>query len=433
MRRTEKRGWFRRHAKALAAAFAIFLLAAVVFGILFIRRDTVEYYLDHEFTVDAPEFFPSAHALADPLPITGNKIELLHNGRMIFPAMLEAIRGAKESINFEAFLFHSGEVATQFCDALTERARAGVRVRVLLDGIGSALALEQSDVDRLKEAGCSFAYYHPVASWRIDRVNRRTHRRVLVVDGRVGFTGGVGFSDEWLGDADAPGHWREVHARLEGPIVGRLQAAFQVHWFNEVGETLSGSGEFPDLSPAGNVRAQVVASRSFSVAPLSLVQAVAFSAARKSIDITNAYCAPSSSQTRSLVAAVKRGVDVRLLLPGKHNDQPATKAAGRTAYGELLKGGVKIYEYQPTMIHSKTMVIDGIFSVLGSSNFDARSAQINEELDITVYDEAFGREMQAVFERDLLRSKPYTLEDFKKRSLWDRFTEWLMLPFHSQV
>jgi cardiolipin synthase A/B len=163
------------------------------------------------------------------------------------------------------------------------------------------------------------------------------------------------------------------------------------------------------------------------------VQAVAFSAAQKSIYITNAYCAPSSSQTRSLVAAVKRGVDVRLLLPGKHNDQPATKAAGRTAYGELLKGGVKIYEYQPTMIHSKTMVIDGVFSVLGSSNFDARSAQINEELDITVYDEAFGREMQAVFERDLQQAKRYTLEDFEKRSLWDRFTEWLMLPFHSQI
>ena len=427
-----RRGWFRRRAKAWAAAWAV-VLVGVLLCVLFIRRDTVEYYLDHKFTVGDPEFFPSAHALADPLPVPGNKIELLHNGKMIFPSMLEAIRGARESINFEAFLFHSGEVATQFRDALAERARAGVRVRILLDGMGSSTGLEDTDIDRLEEAGCTFAYYHPVRSWRIDRVNRRTHRRVLVVDGRVGFTGGVGFSDEWLGDADAPGHWREVHARLEGPIVGKLQAAFQEHWFKEVGETLSGSGEFPELSPAGNLRAQVVASHSFSAAPLSLVQAVAFSAAQKSIYITNAYCAPSGSQTRSLVAAVKRGVDVRLLLPGKHNDQPATKAAGRTAYGELLRGGVKIYEYQPTMIHSKTIVIDGIFSVLGSSNFDARSAQINEELDITVYDEAFGREMQTVFDRDLLRSKSYTLEDFEKRSLWDRFTEWLMLPFHSQI
>ena len=246
-KRAQNRGWFRRHAPAWLSALAVFLAAAIVFGVLFIRRDTVEYYLDHKFTVEDPEFFPSAHALADPLPIPGNKIELLHNGKMIFPAMLEAIKGARETVNFEAFLFHSGQVATEFCDALAERARAGVRVRVLLDGIGSGLALDKADVERLKEAGCAFAFYHPIASWRIDRVNRRTHRRVLVVDGRVGFTGGVGFSDEWLGDADAPDHWREVHVRLEGPIVGKLQAAFQEHWFKEVGETLSGSGEFPEL------------------------------------------------------------------------------------------------------------------------------------------------------------------------------------------
>jgi cardiolipin synthase len=315
---------FKTRAGIWVSAFVTFLLAAAILCILLVRRETVEYYLDHKFNVRDAEFFPSAHALADPLPVTGNKIELLHNGQGIFPAMLEAIRGAQKSVNFEAFLFHSGEVGSQFRDALAERARAGVRVRVLLDGMGSSTELDGSDVKALKEAGCSFAYYHAVRSWRIDRMNRRTHRRVLVVDGRIGFTGGVGFSDEWQGDADAPEHWREVHARLEGPIVGKLQAAFQEHWFKEVGETLSGKGEFPEL-------------------------------------------------------------------------------------------------------------VDGIFSVLGSSNFDARSAQINEELDITIYDEAFGREMQAVFERDLERSKRYTLEDFEKRSLWDRFTEWLMLPFHSQI
>jgi cardiolipin synthase A/B len=424
---------FKKPVLIWLSAFGTLLLGLLIFGILLIRREPVEYYLDYQFTVRDPEFFPSAHALSDPLPVAGNKIELLHNGKMIFPAMLEAIRGAQESVNFEAFLFHSGEVGSQFRDALAERARAGVEVRVMLDGLGSAFALDNTYVEELKRAGCSFAYYHPAPSWRLDRLNRRTHRRVLVVDGRIGFTGGVGFSDEWQGDADSPEHWREVHARLEGPIVGNLQAAFQKHWLKEVGETLSGKGQFPELAPAGNLRAQVVASESFSAAPLSLVQAVAFSAAQKSIYITNAYCAPSGSQTRALVAAVERGVDVRLLLPGKHNDQPATKAAGRTAYGELLKGGVKIYEFQPTMIHSKTMVIDGVFSVFGSSNFDARSAQINEELDVTVYDEDFGREMQAVFERDLQRSREYTLEDFKKRSLWERFTEWVMLPFHSQI
>jgi cardiolipin synthase len=238
---------FKKPVLIWLSAFGTLLLGLLIFGILLIRREPVEYYLDYQFTVRDPEFFPSAHALSDPLPVAGNKIELLHNGKMIFPAMLEAIGGAQESVNFEAFLFHSGEVGSQFRDALAERARAGVEVRVMLDGLGSAFALDNSYVEELKRAGCSFAYYHPAPSWRLDRLNRRTHRRVLVVDGRIGFTGGVGFSDEWQGDADSPEHWREVHARLEGPIVGNLQAAFQKHWLKEVGETLSGKGQFPEL------------------------------------------------------------------------------------------------------------------------------------------------------------------------------------------
>ena len=251
MQRLPGKTWFKTRTGIWVSAFVTLLLGVAILCLLLGRRVTVEYYLGHEFTVRDAEFFPSAHALADPLPVTGNKIELLHNGQRIFPAMLEAIRGAQESVNFEAFLFHSGEVASQFRDALAQRARAGVRVRILLDGMGSSTELDDSYVKALKEAGCSFAYYHAVRAWRIDRLNRRTHRRVLVVDGRIGFTGGVGFSDEWQGGADAPEHWREVHARLEGPIVGKLQAAFQEHWFKEFGETLSGKGEFPELPSCG--------------------------------------------------------------------------------------------------------------------------------------------------------------------------------------
>ena len=431
MQQSPRKTWFRSRLGAWLAAFATFLTGVALLCILFVRRDTVDYYLGHEFSVRDSEFFPSAHALADPLPINDNKIELLHNGKNdLRYARGNSRRARKRKLRSLPLSFWGSCFTVSRCAGGTCAcgcARAGNPGRH-----GFKYALDDSDVKALKEAGCSFAYYHAVRSWRIDRANRRTHRRVLVVDGRIGFTGGVGFSDEWDGDADAPEHWRDVHARLEGPIVGKLQAAFQEHWFKEVGETLSGKGQFPELGPAGNLKAQVIASHSFSAAPLSLVQAVSFSAAQKSIYITNAYCAPSSNQTRSLVAAVKRGVDVRHLLPGKHNDQPATKAAGRTAYGELLKGGVKIYEFQPTMIHSKTMVVDGIFSVFGSSNFDARSAQINEELDISVYDEAFGREMQAVFERDR-RLKAIHARRFQETLIWERLTEWLMLPFHSQV
>lgn len=425
--------WWKIPIGVWLSASLVTLVGVAIFCFFFIRRDVIEYKPAHTFGIRDPAFFGSAHAMADPFPVAGNKIVLLHNGDQIFPALLEAIHSAKKSINFEAFLFYSGNIGSQFRDALSERARAGLRVRVLLDGVGSGAKLDNSDVEMMKKAGCQFAYYHPTHSWRIDRTNRRSHRRILVVDGKVGFTGGVGFADQWQGNGDGKDHWRDIHARIEGPLVAKLQGAFQQHWIKAFGDVLSGADEFPALQPAGNLRAQVVASHSFSVAAVPLVQAVAISSAEKSVFITNAYCTPNDDQVELLVQAIKRGVDVRLLLPGRHNDQPATKAAGREAYGKLLQGGVKIFEFEPAMIHSKTMVVDGFFSMFGSSNLDSRSSQINEELDVTVYDETFGREMQEVFQRDLEQSQPYTLEQFNSRSLWERSIEWVMLPFHSQL
>ena len=409
-------------------SLALPVLVVTAFGIIFLKRAVIDYRTEHDFSTRDPAFFASAHAMADPPPLEGNAVQLLHNGEQIFPAMLEAIRDAKASINFEAFLFYSDKVGAQFRDALCERARAGVRVRVLLDGIGSSSKFSNADERVFRQAGCVFAYYHPARSWRVDKLNRRTHRRIVVVDGKVGFTGGVGFADHWSGNADSPDHWRDVHARLEGPIVAKLQGAFQQHWVRATGETISGAADFPPLPVAGKLRTQLIASHSFSVSPISLVQAVAFASAEKTIFITNAYCAPSENQVKLLTKAAARGVDVRLLLPGRHNDQPMTKSAGRGAYGALLEGGVKIFEYEATMIHTKTIVVDGLFSMLGSSNFDSRSAQINEELDITVYDEGFGAEMDAVFQRDLRRSKPYRLDDFKNRPVWERFSEWIVAP-----
>lgn len=410
-----------------------FLAGLGLFGVLFLKRHVVEYRFRHQISVSDPTFFASAHALCEPRPVEGNRIELLQNGDEIFPAMLAAIRAAKHTINFEAYLFYSGQVGSQFRDALAQKAREGVQVRVLLDGIGSGLKLDNRDVDLMKNAGCQFAYYHPTRSWRTDKLNRRTHRRVLVVDGMLGFTGSVGFADEWLGNAGSPDHWRDTAMRIQGPLVASLQAAFVDHWVKNTGAVLNTAHDFPPLPRAGNLRAQIVATHSFSVAPLALVLSMAFASAEKSILITNSYCAPGDTHVDLLIDAVKRGVDVRLLLPGKHNDQPATKAAGRTSYGRLLRGGVKIYEYQPTMIHTKSMVIDGRFAIIGSSNFDARSAQLNEELDVTVYDDALAQNLQQIFETDLQHAKPYTLEDFRRRSLWDRATETLALPFHSQL
>lgn len=430
---TLRKKWWRIPVGVWLTVFLLFLAGGVVFSIFFVRRNVIEYQPPHQFSVRDPAFFGSAHALGDPLPVAGNKITLLHNGDQIFPAMLTAIRGAKASVNFEAFLFNSGTVGSAFRDAFVERARAGVKVRVLLDGLGSSSKLKNEDVEAMRAGGCHFAYYHPTHSWRIDRINRRTHRRILVIDGRLAFTGGVGFADEWQGNADSPQHWREVHAQIEGPLVAKLQGAFQQHWVRATGEALGGIHEFPTLAPVGPLRAQMTASHSYSIAPLPLLQAVAIASADKRISITNAYCTPTDDQVALLNAAVQRGVDVQMLLPGKHHDQPATKAAGRTAYGKLLTGGVKIFEYSPTMIHSKTMVVDGMFAIFGTSNLDTRSAMINEELDISVYDEGFGRQMETVFDADLKNAKPYTLEQFKKRSLWERMSEALTMPFHSQL
>jgi cardiolipin synthase A/B len=437
-RKRTQTSWRKKQLGPFSVGLWLVIVAVVagiftVYGLFFVRREVIDHRPGHGFAVSDPAFFGSAHALADPAPVPGNKIVLLHNGDEIFPALLAAIRGAKKSVNFEAFLFESGKVGNQFRDLFCEKARAGVRVRVLLDGVGSGTGLDDDDVATMKKAGCQFAYYHPTRSWRFDRTNHRTHRRILVIDGRVGFTGGVGFADQWQGAGDSEEHWRDVHARIEGPLVAKLQGAFQQHWVKSFGDTLSGPDEFPPLTPAGDMQAQVIAAHSHSVAALPLTQAVAIAAAEKRIWITNAYCTPSDGQVETLCEAVKRGVDVRLLVPGPHNDQPHTKAAGRTAYGKLLEGGVKIFEYEPAMIHSKTMVVDGHFAILGSSNLDARSAQINEELDVTVYDQGFGREMEQVFERDLQRSKPYTMEDFKGRSLWERLSEWAMIPLRSQL
>lgn len=411
----------------------IALVGLCIGGWFLVRREVPDFRPTHQFAVRDPAFFSAAHAAADPVPVGGNRVTLLHNGDGTFPEMLKSIAEARKTINFEAFIFHSGQVAEQFIKALVAKAESGVEVRVLLDGVGSGSGLKDSDVSRLEKGGCKFAYYHPTRALRLDRLNRRTHRRVLVVDGRVGFTGGVAFSDEWLGNADAPDHWRDLHCKVEGPAVAKLQAAFQQHWLGATGEVLANPAHFPPLEPAGNLQAQVVSSTEFSVAALPLVQAVAIASAEKNIDITNPYCTPTEDQVHLLTEAVKRGVRVRMILPGKHNDQPWTKAAGRGCYGDLLKGGVQIFEYEPTMIHSKTMVIDDFFSIIGTSNLDARSAAINEEIDLTVYDGDFGKQMAGIFENDIKHSRPYLLKNFERRGLWERFSEWLVLPFQSQL
>jgi cardiolipin synthase len=392
------------------------------------------YELPHGFTVTEPTFLPSA--LPGPLMNSGNRLELLENGDAVFPAMLAAISSARKTVNFEAYIFWSDAVGTRFRDAFAERAARGVAVRVLLDAVGSSgPRLKASDVDILRRAGCRVEFFHSKKPWMLWVLNHRNHRRVLVVDGTVGFTGGVGFADPWRGDADSREHWRDTQVRVEGPAVRGLQRAFQENWSEVTGEALVGDEFFPALPQAGSSPAAVVPSSPLAaMSGAGRVYAISLAAAGNEIWIANSYFLPDDATVGLLRAAVKRGVDVRVIVPSdEQNDVPATKAGGRSSFGPLLEGGVKIYEYQPTMFHLKTMVVDGIFSTVGSANFDERSFHLNEEINLFVYDPEFAGRMREGYQRDLSRSRPYTYAMWKQRPLKKRVTEWLVSPFRSEL
>jgi cardiolipin synthase len=392
------------------------------------------YDLPHDFRVTDATFLPSA--LPGPPMTAGNAIEILENGEGIFPSMLEAIASAQKTVDFEAYIFWSGEVGDKFRDAFVERATHGVEVRILLDAVGSTRRrLKPSDVDLLQKAGCRVEFFHSGEPWKAWVVNHRNHRRVLVVDGRVGFTGGVGFADEWAGNADSPEHWRDTQVRVEGPAVRGLQRAFQENWSEVTGEPLVGDEFFPDLPAAGSLSAAVVPSSPLAaMSGAGRVYAISLAAASREIWIANSYFVPDDETEALLIGAVKRGVDVRIIVPSdEHNDVPATKVAGRGRFGRLLAGGVKMFEYQPTMFHLKTMVVDGIFSTVGSANFDERSFHLNEEINLFVYDKGFAEKMRAAFERDQAQCRPYTFKMWKHRPLGKRFMEWVITPVRSEL
>ncbi len=412
------------------AAGYVFAIAVAKSGA---PKQTV-YDLPHDFTVSDPTFLPSA--LPGPTMTAGNRLELLENGDAIFPAMLAAISSARKTVNFEAYIFWSGEVGSRFRDALAERAAHGVAVRVLLDAVGSSgRLLKASDVDAMRRAGCHVEFFHSTMPWMLWVVDHRNHRRVLVVDGTIGFTGGVGFADEWRGDADSRGHWRDTQVRVEGPAVRGLQRAFQENWSEVTGEPLVGEEFFPALPQVGSTSVAVVPSSPLAaMSGAGRVYAITLAAARKEIWIANSYFLPDETTRGLLIAAVKRGVDVRVMIPSDNQDDvPATKAAGRSSFGPLLEGGVKFFEYQPTMFHLKTMVVDGIFSTVGTANFDDRSFHLNDEINLFVYDAAFAGLMKERFLSDELRCRPYTTATWRARSLKKRVTEWLVGPFRSEL
>lgn len=417
----------------ILTTIAITIVAVVIAMNFATPEKKIERRLLHRHAIADAQFRREMGVMLGPGIMSGNRVTALNNGDEIFPAMLDAIRGAQRTINFETYIYWSGETGKAFAEALSERARAGVQVNVLLDWVGS-VKMEDALIERMKAAGVVVEKYRPLKWYNLGRLNNRTHRKILVVDGKVGFTGGVGVADQWTGHAQDPDHWRDLHFRVEGPVVLQFQAAFNDNWIKTTGEVLNGADHFPPLAEVGDMPAHMfVASPSGGSESMHLMYLMTIAASRKSIDLHAAYFVPDRLIIEALLQARQRGVRVRVLLPGKHIDSETVRLASKAHWGELLLGGVEIHEYQPTMMHNKMLIVDGEMVSVGSTNFDVRSFRLNDEASMNVYDSAFAAEMTAVFEADLTDSIPYTYAMWKARPLREKFFEQVVLPFKSQL
>ncbi|HSB41053.1 MAG TPA: phospholipase D-like domain-containing protein [Methylomirabilota bacterium] len=380
-----------------------------------------------------PSFQATMVAYTGAAVVPGNRVSILLNGEEIFPAKLAAIRAARRTITYAQYVFEEGAPAADTAEALAERCRAGVRVHVLVDAVG-ALAMPVEYRQLMGDAGCEVVTYRPIEPWTIDRVNYRNHRRILVVDGRVGFTGGSGTSGKWSGNGRQEGHWRDTDLRVEGPVVAQLQGAFAENWLEATGVALGGADYFPRSAAAPDgVDAQVVRSSPAggSVAMYTMFL-LAMASARRSIHITNPYFVPDDKMIETLVQAARRGVRVVLLLPGAI-DHNLVRQASRAQLGRLLRSGVEIHEYRAALLHAKTMVIDSRWATVGSTNLDRRSFELNEELNLVIYDARVARRLEEVFAKDLERSRPVTYEGWRRRGLFARILETFSIPIRSQL
>ncbi|MDP1567652.1 MAG: phospholipase D-like domain-containing protein, partial [Polaromonas sp.] len=354
-------------------------------------------------------------------------------GDQIFPSMLEAIRGARRSITFETYIYWSGDIGKQFADALTERARAGVQVHVLLDWVGSQ-KIDETFLQTMEAAGVQVRQFHQPHWYNLARMNNRTHRKLLVVDGQVGFTGGVGIAPKWTGAGQDAEHWRDSHFRAEGPVVAQMQSTFLDNWLKVTGQVKHGEDYFPSIKAGGASSAQMFSSSPSSGSEsMQLMYHMAITAAERSIDLSMAYFVPDELSSQILLDALKRGVKLRLITPGKITDTETVRAASRGTWGPLLEAGAEIYEYQPTMYHCKVMIIDKLLVSVGSTNFDNRSFRLNDEANLNVYDPAFAARQTQVFEQDLTRARRISLQEWQDRPLKEKFKERLALLLDSQL
>jgi cardiolipin synthase len=414
-----------------SARGALVLLIAVLFLSAACAK-VQPHFMVPTMTVSHPSFIPTMEAYTASTVSTGNRVDFLLNGDRIFPAQLAAIRGAQRTITYAQYFYEDGPPAVRLVEAISERCRAGVRAHVLLDGFGS-LKMPPELRQQLEGAGCEVAIFRPLRPWSLDKANNRNHRRILVVDGKIGFTGGSGASSKWMGNGRREGHWRETDARMEGPAVNDLQGAFAENWLETTGHVLGGPGYFAIQPARGNVRAQVVRSSptngSFAMYTMYLL---AISSARRNIYMTNPYFLPDEQMRQALVEAKRRGVRVVLLLPGAI-DNNIVRQASRGGFGELLDAGIEIHEYRSGLLHAKTMAVDGLWATVGSTNVDNRSFALNDELNLALYDADTAGGLEKIFIDDLGHSRPVDPAVWRARGPLTRVLEVLSMPFKPQL
>jgi cardiolipin synthase len=420
------------HPALLAVIFVAGVLATIVALNFTSGEKKVRQELAHHYDVADAQFLRSMGVLLGPALVDGNRVDTLLNGDEIFPAMLRAIRSASKTITFETYIYWSGDIGREFADALSERARSGVRVHVMLDWVGSQ-KMDEASLDKMRKAGVEIVKYHPPRWYTLNRLNNRTHRKLLVVDGTVGFTGGVGIADKWTGHAQDKDHWRDTHYRVEGPAAAQMQAAFTDNWTEVTGRVLHTAAYFPPQKPAGTQLAQVFQSSSEGGAEsMQLMYLLSVAAARSTIDLSMAYFVPDEIARDTLVAALHRGVRIRIILPGPFRDAVIVSDASHAGWGDLLKNGAQIYEYQPTMYHCKVLVVDGLWTSVGSTNFDSRSFQLNDEANLNVYDRRFAERQTAVFDEDLKHSRRVTYEEWLARPWTQKVWQKALTVFNTQ-
>jgi len=419
--------------KAIFLTFIITLISVLIIMNFNTAEKKIERKLDREYSLKEPQFARSLGALMGPEFLEGNEVKTLLNGDKIFSEMLDGIRSAKETITFETFIYWGDSIGEEFAAALIERAQAGVKVHVLLDWLGS-VKMEQKQLDRMKKSGVEIQRYHKPHWSHLARLNNRTHRKTLIIDGQLGFTGGVGIADQWRGDARNPNEWRDTHFKVTGPVVGQMQAVFLDNWIKSSGQVLHNEKYFPLIKKTGNMSAQM-----FSSSPsgggdsMLLMYLMAITAAKESIDLSSAYFVPDELSSKALIAAAKRGVKVRIITPGEHIDTELVRKASRSGWGELLKANIKIAEYVPTMYHCKVLIVDNLLVSVGSTNFDNRSFRLNDEANLNILYDKFAQEQTQVFESDWSKSTQVSYEQWADRPFQEKVAEKLASIFNSQL